>query len=156
MNMATASFEFLPGAFLKNANGDSLTGPYAELFCDLLGILYARDPSVMHRPHHYPGESKKSVMSDISRDISYPTESVGWTEVEAHVALNPTGHFIWNRYLSKPGSFENAGQLTETVFKVIAEEIGERLTNPRLRNRMTPEEANQRLIRKLDIALGDI
>lgn len=156
----------------------NLSGPYQELFADLLTVVSQNDPQAVSRPLHRFAEATDPRVR--MRDFGGTVFDAKWNEPEVvvgefgpiygaspldappeklrkisdeHLAFAPVRSYLWENYFSRPEHAANKPALMRIVFFTIAQEVVARHGNSSLRN-LSFAQASARLLRALDKALA--
>lgn len=120
--------------------------PMAELFSDLVSVLYAENLKAFSSAASGQHAGHVQAQENLARDFSHEMYSIGWEDSEAHNLYGPTRSYI-GQNLKIPKDIKNKKILLEKILKVMATELVG--TFPAKTNG-TPEKLNLRLIKLLE------
>ena len=144
MQTIISSFETVHGRRPRMPADWEISGPYQEVFADLVAVIRSGNPQVVSI--HINGSLERS-----ARDFSAKHEAEGWMCSAEHDQLAPVRSVIWQKYALHLVRSPRAGEFLSVVFHVFAQDILERSSV--VQQDTDIANFNKRLIRKLDQAL---
>jgi len=118
-----------------------ITGPYTELFSDLLAVINFRDGTIMSKAINSNRAGEKEAI-----DFTLKHDAVTWTDNEVHCILSPTRSYLWNS-IKKIKSESEMVIFLRTVYDVMVSEISMRYEKSEIS--LSPKEINIRLLEAL-------
>jgi len=126
---------------------DLLFHPYAELYADLIAVLYKENPRAEYEVSIYPGSSEEEIEIASVRNFTVEHQLAGWKFSEKHGLLAPTKSFLYLKLWPLKYEISEKRNLLQIVFHSILSELENRWGTAL--EFLTPEEINFRLITKI-------
>jgi hypothetical protein len=131
----------------------------------VISVTYYRDPKVifssLYSPtlkdsfEENPAEYRSMKESLTLRRFDKKVKTKNYTHDESHIALSPARAHIWKYYIDNAWYYGDDSRFLKTVFESIKNELLARKAEGKLQG-ITPEEANERLIARLDLDMPKI